>query len=82
MTASTPRIRCPNACTEPCSYPACKCHEPADMGTTLGIEAVKARDAAASMNHYRISASTVVCVLLASPFIGAIGWAVAARLFN
>lgn len=58
--------------------------DPANMGTTAGIEAVKDRaaQAASSMRHFRISATAVVLVLLACPFLGAVGWAIAARYFN
>lgn len=34
-------IRCPNACTEPCAYPDCGCHQPqpAEAATEMGAEA-------------------------------------------
>lgn len=34
------RIRCPNACTDPCSYPQCTCHAPqaAHAATDVGAD--------------------------------------------
>lgn len=33
-------LRCPNAGTEPCDYPACRCHQPqpAECATELGAD--------------------------------------------
>ena len=38
-------IRCPNACTEPCDYPDCRCHQPqaAEAATELGAETADTR---------------------------------------
>ena len=71
MTASTPRRMVPLGDDFP------EPHMAAEASTEVGAE-----PAVQSMKHYRISATAVVCVLLASPFLGAIGWAVAARLFT
>lgn len=52
-------------------------NDPADMGTTAGIEQ------ALSMRHAkRVSVWAVLGVLLAVPFLGAVGIAIAARFFN
>lgn len=38
--SAQPAIRCPNADSEPCDYPACNCHQPqaAEAATEIGAE--------------------------------------------
>jgi len=74
MTASTPRIPrhrplFESACTGDCNQGRhCTCREPADMGTTAGIEAVKDREIAAteSMKHYRDYYVALVLAILSA----------------
>lgn len=68
-------IRCPNACTEPCDYPDCRCHQPqaAEAATELGAEESETSAEA------RRSRALIWRLYLAALLVG-IGWGVSALL--
>lgn len=68
-------IRCPNACTEPCDYPDCRCHQPqaAEAATELGTE-----ESETSAEARRLRA--LIWRLYLAVLLVGIGWGVSALL--
>ncbi len=56
-------IRCPNADSEPCEFPACRCHQPqpAECATELGADDVDRRERAAVWRLYVAALAVAVC---------------------